>query len=107
MSHVTTKKRLQFDFTEDAVQELDELQRLTGVPSRAELIRHALGLLHWVLEETSSGDATLLIEKNGRLRQIVFPLWAARTSALADSKEAVPEDTKTPEEETVVTTGAD
>ena len=106
MSHVTAKKRLQFDFTEAAVQELDELQRLTGLPSRAELIRHAIGLLHWVLQETSSGDATLLIEKNGRLRQIVFPLWAARTSALVDSKEAVSEETKTPEEETVVTTRA-
>jgi Arc/MetJ-type ribon-helix-helix transcriptional regulator len=69
------KRRLQFDFTEEAVKELDDLQKLTGFPTRAELIRHALRFLQWTVRETVTDRATLLIEKNGKVRQIVFPFW--------------------------------
>jgi hypothetical protein len=66
------KKRLQFDFTEDALQELDELQKSTGAPTRAELIRHSLRLLQWMIDETKHHNATLLIERNGKIRELVL-----------------------------------
>jgi metal-responsive CopG/Arc/MetJ family transcriptional regulator len=66
------KKRLQFDFTQDALQELDELQRVTGAPTRAELIRHSLRLLQWMIEETKRKEGTLLIERNGKVRELVL-----------------------------------
>jgi hypothetical protein len=66
------KKRLQFDFTQDALEELDQLQRATGLPSRAELIRHSLRLLQWIVDQTQNKKATLLIEKDGKIRELVL-----------------------------------
>lgn len=71
------KKRLQFDFTGDALEELDDLQRATGLPSRSELIRHALRLLQWAVDQTQNKHATLLIEKDGKIRELLlFPYLA-------------------------------
>lgn len=82
---MSEKKRLQFDFSEEGLRELDELQEITGLPTRAELIRHALRLLQWTIEETSSKGATLLLEKDGRIREVVFPFWNKAASGDARS----------------------
>ena len=74
------KHRLQFNLNEDALRELDTLREETGLPTRAELIRHALKFLQWTLEETKKKDATLLIEKNGKAREVVFPFWTVTKS---------------------------
>jgi len=66
------KKRLQFDFTEDALEELDGLQRATGAPSRAELIRHSLRLLQWMVDEAHNKKGTFLVERDGKLRELVL-----------------------------------
>lgn len=73
------KKRLQFDFTEDSLRELDQLQELVGAPTRAELIRQALRLLRWTLDETTNKGATILLEKNGKIREVVFPFQTQLT----------------------------
>lgn len=67
------KKRLQFDFTEDAIEEIDELQRLTKLPTRVEAIRYALRFLRWAVDETNEGG-TLCLERDGRIREII-PFW--------------------------------
>ena len=72
------KYRLQFDFSEEALRELEQLQTDTGLPTRAELIRQSLKLLQWMLKETTEENATFLVEKNGKVREIVFPFWPAR-----------------------------
>lgn len=72
------KHRLQFDLDDVALKEIDELWKATGLPNRAELIRHALRFLHWSLEETKRG-ATLLTEKDGKLREVIFPFWTVST----------------------------
>ena len=69
------RKRLQFEFTDDALQEIDELQSKTGLATRADLVRHALRFLQWAVEEIYGKGATLLIEKDGKLREVVFPFW--------------------------------
>jgi hypothetical protein len=72
------KHRLQFDFDDVAIKEIDELRESTALPNRAELIRHALRFLQWTLDETKKGG-TLLIEKDGKLREIIFPFWTVST----------------------------
>ena len=67
------KKRLQFDFTEEAVEELDELQRLTDLSTRVEAIRHALRFLRWAVDETRQGG-TLCIERDNKIREVI-PFW--------------------------------
>jgi len=82
------KHRLQFDFSEEALEDLDNLREVTGLQTRAELIRHALRFLQWTLDETKKNDATLLLEKNGKLREVVFPFWSR-------TQKKEPEETKT------------
>jgi hypothetical protein len=67
------KRRLQFDFTEEAVEELDELQQLTHLPTRVEAIRHALRFLRWAVDETRNGGM-LCIERDGKIREVI-PFW--------------------------------
>ncbi len=82
------KKRLQFDFTEDALEELDQLQKATGLPSRAELIRHALRLLQWTVDQTQNKKATLLIEKDGKLRELLLFPFFGKTAESEGNKKA-------------------
>jgi metal-responsive CopG/Arc/MetJ family transcriptional regulator len=71
-----SKHRLQLDFTEEALRDLDQLRDTTGLPNRAEVIRQALRFLQWTIHEAQENEANLLIEKDGKLRQIVFPFWS-------------------------------
>ena len=84
------KKRLQIDFTEEAVEELDELQQATGLTSRAELIRHALRFFQWAVAETSADKTKLLVEREGNIREIMFPFWypGGRSSNRASENKA-------------------
>ena len=72
------KKRLQFDFTPEALQEIDSLQERTGLASSAEVIRHALRFFQWATEEVDEVGTTLLVERNGEQKEIVFPFWGRR-----------------------------
>lgn len=79
---VMAKTRLQFDFSPEALSELDELKDSTGAQNRAEVIRQALRLLQWTVEQTRDEDATVIIEKNGRQREVIFPfLSSAKATA--------------------------
>ncbi len=69
----TEKRKLQFDFTEEAVAELDELQRLTRLSTRVDAIRHALRFLRWAVDETRNGGA-LCIERDNKIREVI-PFW--------------------------------
>ena len=75
-----TKHRLQFDFAEAALKELDDLQGAAGIPTRAELIRQALRLFQWILTETQHG-ATILIERDKKVREVIFPFWTISNSS--------------------------
>ena len=79
------KTRLQFDFTEDALSELDELKGATGATNRAEVIRQSLRLLQWTIEQVRDENATVLVEKNGRQREVIFP-YLTSGKAMANAK---------------------
>ena len=79
------KTRLQFDFTEDALSELDELTGATGATNRAEVIRQSLRLLQWTIEQIRDEKATVLVEKNGRQREVIFP-YLSSGKAMANAK---------------------
>jgi Arc/MetJ-type ribon-helix-helix transcriptional regulator len=67
------KQRLQVEFTPEAVSGIDELRRMTGISTRSEVIRNALGFLQWAMFEITKNDAVLLLEKQGRRQEVVFP----------------------------------
>jgi len=75
------KTRLQFDFSDESLGQLDELKGATGASNRAEVIRQALRLLQWTIEQTQDEKATVLVEKNGRQREVIFPYLSNRNTA--------------------------
>lgn len=66
------KTRVQFDFTQEALQTLDRLKGRLNVGTRADVVRYSLRVLDWVLSTTES-NAKILVEKDGRQQEIVFP----------------------------------
>lgn len=69
---VEEKVRIQLDFSPKAVQELDQMKAIMDLPSRAEVVRHALRWLRWTVLSLDEGGR-LLIEKEGERRDIVLP----------------------------------
>jgi len=56
-------------FTEEALQELDELKGYVHLPNREDTIRHALRFLRWAVDETQSGGK-LCLARNGAIREV-------------------------------------
>jgi|WetSurMetagenome_2_1015567.scaffolds.fasta_scaffold1735764_1 hypothetical protein len=48
-------KRLQFDFSEDAVSRLDDLVKKTASPTRAELVRKSLRFFEYISDKLKDG----------------------------------------------------
>jgi metal-responsive CopG/Arc/MetJ family transcriptional regulator len=71
------KTRLQFDFTNEALNELDDLKNATGASNRAELIRQSLRLMQWTVEEVKRKNGTLLVERDGKQREVLLPFLSS------------------------------
>jgi hypothetical protein len=69
------KIRLQFDFTQEAYDELNELQKATSAPTKAETVRFALRALQWIVEELDRG-ARIIVKRNEHTQEAVFPFFA-------------------------------
>lgn len=68
------KVRLQFDFSLEAYNDLENIQEELGAPSRAETVRYALRTLQWLISIIKDGDATFLVKRKGEpIREVVFP----------------------------------
>lgn len=63
------KKRLQFDFDQDAYEGLERLVRATGASSKAEVVRRALYLFELVV---SSGGRMSITNERGESERIVI-----------------------------------
>lgn len=66
------KVRIQLDFSERSVTELDDLKQRVGASSRAEVIRNSMRWLYWCAEEVAKGGK-FIIERNGNAKEVVFP----------------------------------
>lgn len=70
----TDKARVQFDFSKDSLDRLDEIVESVNASTRAEVIRRALTLYTEVLAAEKRGAKVLFREKDGTLIQIM-PLF--------------------------------
>lgn len=66
------KYRLQFDFSEEAYQELKRLQAQDGVSSEQELIRNAIGTHRYISDELHAGSRILVKKKDGETKDVEF-----------------------------------
>ncbi len=59
---MSDKTRVQFDITDDNLDELNKLKLMIGVETRKELFNNALTLLTWAVDEISKGNN--IVSKN-------------------------------------------
>jgi hypothetical protein len=72
------KYRVQLDFSEEAFNELNDLQKKLNATSRAEVVRNALGVLRWVTNHLSAGNKIVVEKKNGEKSDVEFPFLLVR-----------------------------
>ena len=65
------KERVQFDFSLDALQRLDEIKEKTGASTRAETIRNALKVYEWLVNELDPDSTIKVFDKKDEVVAIV------------------------------------
>jgi len=78
-NHAPEKHRVQMDFSAEALRRLDLLQDKMDATSRAEVVRHALGLLDWVVDRLREGHGIMLQTPTGQVETVHFP-WVKKDS---------------------------
>lgn len=63
------RRRVQIDFTDEDMNRLGELAKLEGLKSKAELLRNAIRLFEWYVEQKQKGYS-IALRKGGRFRQV-------------------------------------
>lgn len=72
MSATAEKIRVQFDFSPEAYEELNELQNEVNASTKAEAVRYAMRVLQWLVEETKAGRK-IIVEDNRNFQEVIFP----------------------------------
>jgi len=72
-------KPVQFNFSQDAYQELSGLKERLGVTSKTEVVRLSLGVLSWVVEELENGNKILAQREPGKAVELAFPYLKIRS----------------------------
>ncbi len=67
------QNRVQFDFTDEALLELDSLKQAVGVKTRAEVVRYSLRLMQWLIQQIQQGGRILVQRRDGQVEGVVFP----------------------------------
>jgi hypothetical protein len=59
-----TMSRLNFDYTDKAIEQLDDLKKRLGVGSRAEVVRYAQGILNWAVQQAEQGNQLISVNSS-------------------------------------------
>jgi len=83
--------RVQLDFPEEKVAELDTLMQEADITTRKDLFNNALTLLAWALNERKKGNIVVsLNEEHGTYKELVMPILStAHKKAEAKAARAV------------------
>ena len=69
-----TMKRIQFELSEEYLDELEEMMRLTGIRTKKELVNNALSFLQWAINEKREGKVIASVdEKEDKYKEIIMP----------------------------------
>ena len=78
------KKRVQFDFSSEALSRVDRLMTFTDVTSRADVVRNSIRLYEWLVERAREGKYMILVEDGGREGAIDLGLITAAVPSVSD-----------------------
>lgn len=70
----TASRRIQFEFSPEAHNRLNALKNQTNAASYAELVRNALRVYEWVLEQENEGNAIGVFRDGKPLKEVKFVL---------------------------------
>jgi len=88
--------RLQFEFAEDKVKDLDALAKRLGFSTRVQLFNSALSLFEWAVREREAGHIIASIdEEKQTYKEIDMPGLPVVRPAEAKSREASKADKST------------
>ena len=65
--------RIQFEFSDDAVKELDALKSKLNAKHRGVVINHAVGVLKWLVKEQTAKNKIIVKRKDGSNAEVIFP----------------------------------
>lgn len=63
-------KRVSVNFSQKAYEDLEQLAKAEGGISVSEVLRRAIALSKWFVEQQNNG-ANILVERDGKLREVV------------------------------------
>jgi hypothetical protein len=70
--------RIQFELSEEKLNELESLMEETGVRTKKDLFNNALTLLEWAIAERKAGRIIASVdEKENKYKEIVMPVLSA------------------------------
>lgn len=61
------KERVQLDFSPDSLERLEKLKERVGASTRAEVIRQALRLYEWFINETEPDSTILILDREDEI----------------------------------------
>ena len=65
-------KRINLEFSQSAMERLDSLKKVTEASSNAEVIRNALRLYAWVMEQKAVNKRFATISESNEVREVEF-----------------------------------
>jgi hypothetical protein len=66
--------RIQLEFTEGRVRELEELMNETGLSTKKDLMNHALTLFEWAIRERRAGRIIASVdEQSQKYKELLMP----------------------------------
>lgn len=65
-------RRIQFEFSPEAYERLQQIKAETGAQSYAELVRNALRLYEWVIQQERDGYKIGVTKENKLVREVEF-----------------------------------
>jgi len=65
-------RRIQFEFSPEAYERLDEVKQATDAQSYAEVVRNALRVYDWMIKQQNKGYTIALSKEGEPLREVEF-----------------------------------
>ena len=64
----TTKQRVQFDFSPEALKRLETMQEQLEAATKAEVVRNALKLYEWFITQIDQDSTVEIQDKDGKVQ---------------------------------------
>jgi hypothetical protein len=65
------QKKIQIDFAEGQIEEMNKIMAQCGISTRKELFNTAFSLLRWMVQETSNGNEIASVNKNAEVYRVL------------------------------------